>query len=162
MRNYFFLGLTLAGLLSFSACEDEPTNPGDFSLKSTLSVESITSNTSGPINFVVKGERDTTLYSGVQQHIVTMDTVWLESPADTMQILIRSNTRWNAPNPDAGGKAAWFFSMTNAGGGDAKIQTRVVRNRNSKRSVVANQRILTADSTRLYIIPFLQKGERDK
>ena len=100
---------------------------------------------------------------------VEMAPVVLPSKADTFQITLKSNARWKAPVPSAGGKVQWYFNYnvingatTVSGGGDGTVDFRVARNKNYKRSVQAQQYILTADSTVMYKLVFVQKGEKDK
>ena len=95
--------------------------------------------------------------------------VTLPSKADTFTLALKSNARWKAPVPSAGGKVQWYYnynlvtgSTSTSGGGDGNVYFRVTRNRNKKRSVEAVQDIMTSDSTVLVRLHFTQSGERDK
>lgn len=115
---------------------------------------------------------------------ITSDTTWVDgkitarmdeyrlvtlpAKADTFTLALRSNARWKAPVPSAGGKVQWFYnynlvtgSTSTAGGGDGYVYFRVTRNRNKKRAVEAVQDIITSDSTVLVRLHFTQAGERD-
>ena len=117
--------------------------------------------------------------------VIQVDTIWydsqttarfteyevveLPSSADTFSIALRSNAQWKAPVPGTGGKAQWYYNYnihnggtSTSGGGDGFVDFRVSRNRGYRRVVVAEQNILTSDSTVFVRLKFVQKGERQK
>jgi hypothetical protein len=106
---------------------------------------------------------ETKYYGTKTAKLVEYETVTLASNADTVSIKLKSNARWTADVPDAGGKAQWYYNYnsTTAGGGDGTFQFRTTRNRNSYRPVTMRQEFLTSDSTKIIIVPFRQKGEKD-
>lgn len=106
--------------------------------------------------------------SKITARYVEMEPVLLPAKADTFSISIKSNARWKAPVPSAGGKVQWFFNYniltggtSTSGGGDGQLDFRVLRNRNYKRVVPAEQYIITSDSTVMYKLVFNQSGEKD-
>lgn len=89
-----------------------------------------------------------------------IEKIILDTNADTVNIDLESNAKWNAPIPSSGGKTAWFFTQRLAGGGDATVRASVTRNTGRTRKVDAVQYILTNDSTVMYKLVFGQVGEK--
>lgn len=112
---------------------------------------------------------DTTWVAGrITARMDEYELLTLPANADTFTLTLRSNARWKAPVPSAGGKVQWYYnynlltgSTSTAGGGDGYVYFRVTRNRNKKRAVQAVQDIITGDSTVLVRLHFTQSGERD-
>lgn len=166
-----------AVLLAVTACDREAENPGDFSLRPTLSVTSVhTLHHPEEVELKILCEKDTnyqtfsiddetedTLWysTGTHGHYVEMEPITLSPEADTLYIKLQSNARWQAPMPDAGGKAQWFTTQRLSGGGNSTVIATVTRNRNYRRPVSAVQYILTSDSTVMYKLTFDQQGEKD-
>lgn len=173
-----------------ASCDNEPKNPGDFSVKSELSVMEIISTTTGEVyNFKTSRSIDTVFKTGVQVWDTiydsngeyldrTADTIWvpakfttkwieiepiiLPSFADTFNISLATNAKWYSPEPTTT-TAPWLYNVaTTQGGGDGVVTIRSVRNRNFVRKTYTNVMIYTSDSTIMYNIPFGQKGEQDK
>lgn len=92
------------------------------------------------------------------------EVVTLPSDADTFRIEVNSNARWFAPVPDNKKLTQWFFNYNSTlkGNGDSKLEFYVNRNRTNIRKNMAEQLIFSEDSTVMYNIRFVQKGERDK
>lgn len=174
MKKFIYAALAL---MLLSACEKEPTNPGDFNLQSSLRVNHVWTAQGGQQYDVrVVEERDTAYQSsyidketeetvwfatGRRGHYVRCEVITLESPADTVCIDLESNAKWYAPMPtDA--KAQWFTTQNQSGGGNSTVRAVVTRNRNKTRAVSADQYILTADSAVMYHLVFSQKGEKDE
>lgn len=113
---------------------------------------------------------DTIWYnSKITARFVEYEIVELPSKADTFSIHLQSNAQWKAPVPSTGGKVQWYYnynihtgSTSTSGGGDGSVDFRVSRNRGYKRTVVAQQNIMTNDSTVLIRLNFIQLGERQK
>lgn len=107
-------------------------------------------------------ENDTIHYPGnITGRFVEVGPILLKPNIDTISIHLRSNAKWSAPMPDAGGRVQWFFTQRLGGGGDSKVIATVTRNRNKRRAVSAVQYVLTPDSAVLYKITFDQSGEND-
>lgn len=165
-----------AVLLAVCACDDEVTNPGDFTVQSTLSVERIwtASGKEYPVNIV--REKDTVYQASkfdeetdelvwydtdTRGHFVELSLNTLPPEADTIFIKVKSNAKWKAPMPDNGGKTQWYFTTRQAGGGDGTVVANVTRNRNKQRPVDAAQYVMTSDSAVMYKVTFAQTGEKD-
>lgn len=197
MKKLIYM-LALGLLYCATGCEDEPGNPGDFSVKSVLEIGAVTSLTTGDeysltvareidstymysytVNDTVKDENgepeigadgnyiintEIRYYpSRVTARFIEMEPITLASSVDTFSIALKSNARWLAPVPDAGGKVQWYYNVnsTTGGGGDGAVNFRVTRNRNYTRAVDAVQYIHTQDSTVMYKLVFKQAGEKD-
>lgn len=107
--------------------------------------------------------RDTVYYnSNITAKFVELEKVELGPSVDTIYVSLESNAKWQAPMPNAGGKAQWFFTQRLAGGGDGTVVASVVRNKYYKKTVDAVQYILTSDSTTMYKLVFSQRGEKDE
>lgn len=113
-------------------------------------------------------ETEKKVTSKITARYFEMEPILLPAKADTFSISLKSNARWKAPVPSAGGKVQWYFNYniltggtSTAGGGDGQLDFRVLRNRNKKRAVPAEQYILTSDSTVMYKLVFNQSGEKD-
>ena len=165
-----------------TACDNDNKNPGDFTVKSELSVSDLTSLQTGKV-FPVKiyrdvdtvyqheytrtdtvtGRTDTLYYSSkFTARFYEAETIFLDSDADTLRIAIKSNAKWNAPTPVPTSGSQWLYIESgNSGGGDSEIVLRVGRNRNNTRVGISNLEIFTSDSTVMYRLPIRQLGERD-
>lgn len=176
MRKLLFVAPFLAACAAICACEDEPTNPGDFDVKSTLEVTRIWTATGVDYPVSVVCEKDTVYQASrydnetdelvwydtdTRGHLVELSTTELPPEADTIFIKLSSNAKWMAPMPDNGGKAQWFFTQRLAGGGSSTVVATVTRNRNKRRAVDAAQYILTSDSAVIFKVNFAQRGEKD-
>lgn len=182
MKKLFYL-LVLAAAVGITAgCDNEPKNPGDFTVKSELTLGDVVSLVNGevyPIHIVretdtvyqheytrtdtVTGVIDT-LYYGSQftARFYEAAPIWLGAQADTFRIQVRTNARWNAPTPTPTTGAQWYYIESgNQGGGDSEIVFRVARNRNASRVSTSYLEVFTNDSTVMYRVPFRQYGERD-
>lgn len=184
MRKLFYLilGGVLLGI-GFTSCDDEPDNPGDFSITGTLGVMSITSNSGNTYGLEIAREFDSTItrYNVLLGTVVnpdgteteTKDTVWytdgvchyvkmkqvdLAPNADTITVVVSSNARWNAPQPTVKGRR-WYAVMNGAGNGDGYLTVDILENTSATaRTNVALQQIITSDSATIYEIPFGQLG----
>lgn len=186
---YLIAGLIVAwGIVS---CDNEPKNPGDFTVKSTMSIIDIVSQTSGDVyNLSVAKSVDTVFRKGTQVWDTIWDangefvdrkpdTVWnysnfttqfiemqpviLPAKADTFNINISTNAKWNAPTPVTNDLPWIYNDAAISGGGDGTVVFRTTRNRNFSRleSDYMTMYIYTSDSTVFYKIPFGQYGEQD-
>lgn len=186
MRKLFYL--LLGGLLlsaGFTSCEDDPDNPGDYSIRGSLDVIGISSMLGEEYELVISREFDSTImrYNIIRDTIWTdkeagestilEDTVWyadgtcryvemeqidLSPERDTLVLSLTSNARWTAPTPE-NPTPRWYALQSNAGGGDSDIEIVISRNgsTNPRRNVQV-QYIYTSDSATIYEIPFLQMG----
>lgn len=188
MRKLLFF-LTVAALASgVVSCDNEPKNPGDFTVKSTLNVDMIKSMTTGETyNLSVARSFDTifktpvqvwdTIYDANGEFLErNADTIWvpskfttryietqpvvLPSVADTFSMDLTTNAKWLSPNPTIVDLPWIYNESTTGGGGDGTIIFRVARNRNFARSLTP-MLIYTSDSTVFYKIPFGQTGEKE-
>ncbi len=188
MRKLFYLILGLSVLsIGFVSCEDDPKNPGDYSIRGTLDVTNISSVIGEEYELVISREFDSTImrynlsYDTIigddgSQVTEVSDTLWYEdgtcryvkieqinlSPdRDTLTLDIVSNARWSAPVPD-NSTPRWYALQSNSGGGDGSISIVISRNGSSSaRSNLQVQYIYTSDSAVIYEIPFLQMGRTD-
>lgn len=182
MKKLFYL-LGLATALGITAsCDNEPKNPGDFSVKSELRIGNVASLTTGnafTIDIVreidtvyqheytrtdtVTGRTDTLYYpSKFTARYYEAAPIYLDSPADTFSLPIYTNARWDAEYAISLPTAAqWLYLESGTtGGGDSELIFRVARNRNkTPRATVSSITVLTKDSTVMYRIPFRQNGE---
>lgn len=188
MRKLLYLlvgGLLGAGV---TACDNEPKNPGDFSVKSEISIKGLVSAMTGTVyNLNVERSIDTVFNTGVVVYDSifdtngeylsrTPDTIWvpanyttrytfmepvvLESFADTLNLSLGSNAKWLCPTPESS-SAQWLYTDQAGGGGDYDLTIRSTRNRNFLRKSYTYLTIYSSDSTVFYKIPFGQKGEKD-
>lgn len=185
MRKLLYL--ILGGLLlsvGFASCDDDPGNPGDFSIRGALEVVNITSTAGHSYDIVVEQEfdsiimrynilRDTTIAPDGGMNI-DVDTVWYEdglchfvklkqvdlmANADTVVVELASNARWTAQQPSSTGRR-WYTVISSTGGGDGYFKAAVIENTSANaRTNVQNQQIVTSDSSVIYEIPFLQVGK---
>lgn len=171
-----------------ASCDSEPKNPGDFTVKAELSLSdimSLTTQETFPLKVVrefdsiyqrkigfkdtifdTDGEileikNDTVIVpSSYRARIYQAEPIYLPAAADTFQIDVTSNARWNAPAPTSPNN--WYNAMENTtGGGDSYMTFRSIRNRTTARTTPANLKVYTSDSMVMYIIPLYQRGERD-
>ena len=186
MRKLFCL--ILGGLLlsvGFASCDDEPDNPGDYSIRGSIGITGITSALGNEYEVVVAQEfdstivrynikKDTTFAADGTVAEITDDTLWYEdgvchfvrleqvnlaAAADTIVVSITSNARWTAAQPVATGRR-WYTVLTNTGGGDGDFTATVIENTSANaRTNVQVQQILTSDSAVIYEIPFGQLGK---
>lgn len=182
--------LIAAGVIAcgIAACQDEPKNPGDYSVEATLTTGDVVSLSTGktyPVNiertvdtvfYTYAVKRDTTFGPDREVISIVNDTTYtpsrytkfydaslitLDSPADTFSLPIKTNAKWISPVPETEATAAWLYNdATGSGGGDGKIVLRVGRNRNATRRYASYVYIFTSDSSVMYRIPFGQLGER--
>lgn len=186
MRKLFYL--ILGGVLlsmGFASCDDEPDNPGDFSIRGTLDVVGISSTLGHEYNLVVLRDfdstimrynvirdtvigvdgtvnvnTDTTWYSDGVCRYVKLDEVTVPYEADTLTMTILSNAQWNAPTPENNNTQRWYVLQNSTGGGDGYLTVAINRNNSAQeRRYMQIQRILTSDSATIYEIPFRQLGK---
>lgn len=161
MRRYLLSGF-LAALVVFSSCEQEPVNPGDFTLTPSLKVVQIsdTSGTVYPVN--IQRSFDTTYQSGKKGKFIELDTILLNAARGEVQIKLLTNARWLAPIPDFQGKIAWYQTQTSSGGGDGIVKARLSPGlAKARRPILANQYIYTRDSLVMYHVIFNQKAQNE-
>lgn len=105
--------------------------------------------------------KDTVYYnSRITAKFIELEKIILPSPVDTIYISLESNSKWIAPMPSANGEVQWFFTQRLAGGGDGTVIAAVTRCKYYTR--VAEQYILTPDSTVMYKLTFEQKSALDE
>lgn len=161
MKKFIYSVLPVVVLL-FGSCEQEPVNPGDFSLAPTLGIVQI-SDTAGTVYpFSILRSTDTTYRSGKKGKYIQLDTIVLNAARGEVQIHLATNARWLAPIPDFQGKIAWLQTQNSTGGGDGIIKARLSPGlAKVRRPVLANQYIYTRDSVVMYRIIFNQKAQNE-
>lgn len=190
MRKILYCITAFVCIWLVAGCDNEPKNPGDFSVKATLDVNQFVSLTTGEVyTLQTAREFDTVFKNGVQVWDTvwdsngefvsrTADTVWLANKyvtrfhemkpvilpasADTFSMQLTTNAKWLSPNPEIVVMPWIYNEATAAGGGDGTIIFRVARNRNYQRTEYTPMYIYTSDSTVFYKIPFGQYGEKDE
>lgn len=184
MKKIFYLIAAIGIAWGVVSCDNEPKNPGDFSIKSELSIGDFVSLVTGesyPVNiseikdtiFEYEVVRYDSIFDdeGVFEKRVIRDTImvpatfttkWykantMEFPAeaDTFNVAITSNARWKCPTIVS--TQAWPNTDAPAqwGGGDSDIQVNLGYNRWTFK-ISANMYLHTSDSTIFYEIPILQ------
>ncbi|MCE1154775.1 MAG: hypothetical protein LWW91_01410 [Bacteroidales bacterium] len=161
MRRILISGL-LAALIVFSSCEQEPVNPGDFTLQPTLEVVQITDTSGTNYPFAIQRSIDTTYRSGKKGKYIELDTILLNAARGEIQIRVATNARWLAPIPDFQGKIAWLQTQISSGAGDGIIKARLSPGlAKARRPILANQYIYTRDSLVMYRVIFNQKAQNE-
>ena len=189
MRKLLYMaatGIAIGGLIT--ACDNEPKNPGDFSIKSQMSLSDIVSQKTGtqyPLRqtnafdtvlgnmvtvydsifddqgeFVERKGHDSLVNSKVTTRFIEFEPIMLPVAADTFAINITTNARWVSPQPTKPRGASQIYNdATTSGGGNGTLIFRTDKNINATRQVPADMYIYTSDSTIMYKIPLLQEGE---
>lgn len=182
---YFIAAIGIAwGIV---ACDNEPKNPGDFNVKSTLKVVGIISDTSGetfPIEveelidstFTSKVAVKDTTYDEEGKQVIKTDSVTvlrshntafykikqinLPKEEDTYTITIESNAKWIAPAAIRQGGANYFQNDgVVAGGGDGVLNYHTLDASNvADRPNPFILNVFTNDTTVWYRIPVGQLG----
>ncbi len=183
MRKLFYL--ILGGLMlsvGFASCDDEPDNPGDYNIRGSIGVNSVTSRTTGEeYELVVSREFDSTIvrynlkydttfaddgsvveinedtvwYEDGTCHYVRMETVRVQPIAgDTLVISLTSNARWTSVVTGTP-FPRWYNLITASGGGDSDILVELTEYVSPTATNTQTQFIITSDSAAIYEIPFL-------
>ena len=158
----FLFSVITAAIIVLSSCEQEPVNPGDFTLTPSLEVVQI-SDTAGTVYpLTIQRSFDTTYQSGKKGKYIELDTILLNAARGEVQIKLLTNARWLAPIPDFQGKIAWYQPQNSSGGGDGIIKARLSPGLSKvRRPILANQYIYTRDSLVMYRIIFNQKAQNE-
>ena len=179
------LAATVALLCTTASCENEPKNPGDFTVKPYIELSDIRSITTGetfPIivardfdtifqyqvilkdtvrdsnGAIVEIKNDTTyLPASFTTRFVEAEPIYLPYKPDTFRIDIVTNARWNAPAPTS--PMNWYNAVgATTGGGDGYMTFRSNTNYYPTRTTPANLRFYSNDSTFMYQVPLYQYG----
>ena len=158
----FLFSVITAAIIVLSSCEQEPVNPGDFTLAPSLEVVQI-SDTAGTVYpLTIQRSFDTTYQSGKKGKYIELDIILLNAARGEVQIKLLTNARWLAPIPDFQGKIAWYQTQNSSGGGDGIIKARLSPGLSKvRRPILANQYIYTRDSLVMYRIIFNQKAQNE-
>lgn len=182
---YFIAAGVLVGAIA--SCDNEPKNPGDYSVKATLRVVEFVSDSTGQV-FPIEIEEyiDSTLTSRVAvkdttydadgNQVITTDsvdvlrnhqtafyiakTIALPPAPDTYTIKIESNAAWYAPAAIRKSGANYFQNDgATAGGGDGMLNYHTLDARNVvDRPYPFTMNIFTNDTTVWYRIYVTQLG----
>ena len=188
MKKIFYLLAAVGLTWGIVSCDNEPKNPGDFSIKAELSLGDVVSQVDGKVYALnVAKSMDSVFGSNVTVYDTIWDengeylsrtsrNVWIESKfttkyiefepimvsayPDTFAIAITTNAKWNAPQPAKPRGGSQFYTITSCGGGQGTLLFRSEINENATRSVAAGLNVYTSDSTVYYKVPLLQEGLR--
>lgn len=187
MRKLLYLlagGMLAAG---FVACDNEPKNPGDFSVASELSLGNVVSQVDGKVytlkvaqafdsvfgsnvtvwdtvynangDFESRSSRSVWVPSKFTTRYVEYEPIMLPSDAQTFAIDIYTNAKWVSPQPTKPRGGSQFYNdATTGGGGDGTLIFRSEINENKTRTVSAQMNIYTQDSTVYHKVNLLQEG----
>ena len=186
MKKIFYFLAAVGITWGVVSCDNEPKNPGDFSIKPELSVSDMVSQTTGtayPLNvsktidsifgsnitvydtiwddngdYVDRTSSNVWVPSKFTTHYVEFEPITVSAMPDTFAIKITTNAKWNAPQPSKPRGGSQFYTITTSGGGNGSLIFRSEINENATRKVAAELNIYTSDSTVYYKVPLLQEG----
>ena len=186
MKKIFYFIAAIGIAWGIVSCDNEPKNPGDFSIDAYLTVGDIVSQKTGevyPLNvayscdtvFFTSGTvKDTVFdasgniveinstpvyaYSDVTTHFIEFEPVTFPFEADTFAIDISTNSKWVTQKPKKVTGNSEFYCMNLGGGGNGTFQFRSIVNINYNRTRTADFYIYTSDSTVMVKIPCYQLG----
>lgn len=191
MKKIFYLFAAIGITWGIVSCDNEPKNPGDFNLKSELTLSDIVSNLTGDSyklqesrvydtvfqNFAIR--KDTVFDVSGAIESIKNDTIWynskhltrmhvmepiiLPSVADTFHIELQTNAKWMCPPPSAVAptKILWVDNSSSLTGGGDGVLN-FGFGRNRNYTRYAMMNIYSSDSTVWYKIPINQYGEQDE
>ena len=177
-------GVLIGGLIT--SCDNEPKNPGDFNVKSEMSLGDIVSQKDGKVYQLqvaksidsIFGSNVTvwdTIYDEHGEYIdrtssqlwvpakfttkyVEYEPIMLTAMPDTFVLDITTNAKWTAPTPTKPRGGSQFYTITQGGGGNGTLIFRSEINENATRKVAAELNIYTQDSTVYHKVMLLQEG----
>lgn len=188
MKKILYLIAALGITWGVVSCDNEPKNPGDFSVKSTMSLGNMVSLSTGEV-YALKVAK--TVDSIFTSKVTAYDTIWDENgeflkreakevivpakftttyveyepvvlpiAADTLAIDITTNARWESPQPTRPRGGVQFYNdATTSGGGDGTIVIRSDYNEFYNTTAAASLNIYTSDSTVYHKVLLHQTGE---
>lgn len=178
-------GLLLGGMIT--SCDNEPKNPGDYTVKSEISLGDIISQGDGKVyslhvaktidsifsstvtvydtiyddngEFLKREARDVVVPAKFTTRYVEYEPVFLPIPADTFAINIISNAKWTSPQPTRPRGGVQFYNLTTGGGGDGTLIFRSDYNEFYNTTAPAALNIYSSDSTVYHKVLLHQYGE---
>ena len=188
MKKIFYLIAAIGLTWTVVSCDNEPKNPGDYSVKSELSLGNIVSQVNGEVyplrvsksidtvfttkvtvydtiwdangDYVSRESRDVYVPSKVTTKYVEYEPVVLPVPADTFGLQISTNARWlAAPLLRPRGGVQFYNDATTSGGGDGTLIFRSDYNEFYTTTTPAALNIYTSDSTVYHRVNLHQLGE---
>ncbi|MCH5238788.1 MAG: hypothetical protein J1F38_01055 [Muribaculaceae bacterium] len=187
MKKIFYLIAGIGIAWGIVSCDNEPKNPGDYSVKSTLSIARFVNDNTGETYAIEVEEyidslfkqkvavKDTT-YDADGKQVVTTDsitvdrshttafykikTIALPAEPSTYTIEIESNAKWFAPAAIRNGGANYFQNDgAVSGGGDGYLNYHTLdATTTTNRPNPFTLNIFTNDTTVYYRIPVTQLG----
>ena len=188
MKKIFYLIAAVGITWGIVSCDNEPKNPGDYSIKAEMSLGDVVSQVDGQVyslqvarsvdsvftnkvtaydtiwdengNFVSREGRDVIIPSKFTTKYIEFEPIMVSAYPDTFAIKITTNAKWNAPQPAKPRGGSQFYTITSGGGGNSTLIFRSELNENATRSVAAGLNVYTSDSTVYYKVQLLQEGLR--
>lgn len=188
MKKIFYFIAAVGIAWGIVSCDNEPKNPGDFTIKPYLTVHEVVSQRTGEVYplkeayscdtvFYTKGVKKDSVfnedgtfdhinsetvyaYSSVTTHLIEYEPITFPIEADTFSIDINTNAKWVTQKPKKEGNNSEFYCMNLGGGGDGTLQFRSIININYNRTVTSDLYIWSSDSTVMVKIPMYQLGKK--
>ncbi|MCH5241366.1 MAG: hypothetical protein J1F67_02935 [Muribaculaceae bacterium] len=185
MKKIFYLIAAVGITWGIVSCDNEPKNPGDYSVKSELSIGDVVSQVNGQVyalqvaksidsvftnkvtaydtiwdengNFVSREGREVIIPSKFTTKYVEYEPIMVPAEADTFEIHVTSNAKWFLSTASYRGSST-FYNINSGGGGNGTLLFRSAINRNGTRKVAADLNVYTSDSTIYHKVTLLQEG----
>lgn len=185
MKKIFYLIAAVGITWGIVSCDNEPKNPGDYSVKAELSLGDVVSKVDGKVyalqvaksvdsvftskvtaydtiwdengNFVSREARDVIIPSKFTTKYIEYEPIMVSAQADTFDIHVSSNAKWFISTASYRGSST-FYNISSGGGGNGSLSFRSTINRNATRKVAADLNVYTSDSTVYHKVTLLQEG----
>lgn len=187
MKKIFYLIAAVGLTWTVVSCDNEPKNPGDYSIASEMSLSDIVSQVDGKVyalqvarsvdsvfgtnvtvwdtiwddngEFLERSSRVVWVPAKFTTKYVEYEPVFLPIPADTFAINIYSNAKWTSPQPTRPRGGVQFYNLTTGGGGDGTLLFRSDYNEFYNTTAPAALNIYSSDSTVYHKVLLHQYGE---